>query len=433
MPLPLQHLHTLLRMTLGPREEVAAFQLDRLQRMIAHTWRHNPTVSSWWRQAGLEPTPLHSIRDLAQYPLTNKAQYRREPIATLTSENYRRTALSKHLTSGSTGLPVEIYRTRLEDLVLRSFRLRVHRDYGCGWFDRRAAMRTSLGAFEKHRPFWMRFGVLRRNELSPLHLDTPQIVARLRQLRPFALGGHADAIWRISLEASPEELRALQIRFITMGVQTVTQDMQQRVSEAFGCPVYITYGAAEFNMLASQCPDTGLLHLNEEGSLVEILRDGRPVADGEEGEVVATNLHSLSVPYVRYALDDWATMGPERCPCGQPFRTLRSVQGRLAEFFYFSDGRRVHPFQLINPLLDFVGWLREYRVVQVSRQAVDVWYTLLPGAPNQQEASAAIERAVGTAAGVQVQVRAIPLETMPLSNRGKNKMFEALPKPTDIA
>lgn len=428
----LRPLATILRNLFGPPRDPLPYQLSCLRRLIAHTWKHNSCISSWWRDAGLAPAPLTSLDDLRRYPITRKSQYQGSSLEVLLSDDFRNATLKKTATSGSTAVPLAIYRTRLEDLVLSSFRLRTYFGYGLGWFDRRATMRTGLhaafgGRSDRDREPWMNLGLLRQEDVSHVELEPPEALLRLKELRPDVIGGHADGIYRLALELPETGLRSLGLKFMTAGVQTVTPEMRARISRAFGCPLYVTYGASEFNMLAAQCPQTGLFHLNEEGASVEVLRDGKPVRDGEEGEVFATNLHAYAIPYVRYALDDWATMGPERCPCGAPVRTLREIQGRIAEFFHFSDGRRVHPFQLINPLLEFIGWLREYRMVQTSRAEVEVWYTVLPGAPPRDAASVAIERAVGSAAGPAVRIRAVPMDSLPPASKGKNRMFEALP------
>lgn len=418
----------------GGRTSAADFQLESLRRLVDHTWAHNPTISGWWREAGLSPAPIRRIEDLSAYPVTRKAQYQRLKVSELTSLNYRRAGLGRHVTSGSTGVPLEIHRTSLEDIVLRAFRLRLHLDFGLGWFDTRATMRTGLhagfgGAPDRTDPLWMKLRLLRVVSVSHIKNRPAECATKLRQLGAKVLTGHADAIWRLALEVPAEQLRQIGLRYLTAGVQTVTPDMRRRIAEAFGCPLYVTYGATEFNLLASQCPKTGLFHLNEGCNYVEVLRDGRPAVDGEEGEVVATNLHVYSIPFIRYALDDWAVAGPQRCPCGAAVRTLREIQGRLSEFFYFSDGARVHPFQLINPLLEFIGWLREYRIVQTARDEVEVWYSVLQGAPPEAKASAEIHRAVSGSAPPWVTVRPVPMQAIPPGSRGKNQMFAALPKP----
>ncbi len=382
-----RHLIAISQILSKRRQNVFETQLSRLNEILDHTWKHHPRFAGWWREHGLTPTPLKSLEDLGRYPVMRKSQYQVSKEQLL-AEGFRGVKLTSQATSGSTGVPLAIYRTPLEDLVLRACRLRTYFNYGLAWRDRRVSMRTGSGAAfggsaKRRRPAWMNLGLLQVDSVSHIALDPAGVVKRLREIGPAVLSGHAEAIWRLSLEVPSEHLRQLGLKFMTAGVQTVTPDMRQRISSAFGCPLYVTYGASEFNMLAAQCPSTGLFHLTEEGAYVEVLRDGRPAQDGEEGEVYATNLHAFAIPYVRYALDDWATVGPSRCPCGAPVRTLREIQGRVSEFFYFSSGIRVHPFQLTNPLLEFIGWLREYRVVQVSREEVDIWYTVLNDAPIQ--------------------------------------------------
>ncbi len=406
-------------------------RIRRLDRIVSHAWARNPRLAAYWREQGLQPGPILSLEDFARYPITRKTMYQ-APAETLVSTGYRASSLGRHVTSGSTGLPLAVYRTTLEDLVLRAFRLREHFDYGLGLFDTRVSMRTGLdaafgGRSDRSDPGWMRLNLLRVRMVSHLKHDPSGVAAKLREIRPAVLTGHADAIHRLSLEVPKHELRSLGLKYLTAGVQTVTPDMRRRIADAFGCPLYVSYGACEFNLLASQCPQTGLFHLNEGCHYVEVLKDGRPAADGEEGEVFATNLHAYAMPFIRYALDDWAIAGPSSCPCGAPVRTLREIEGRLNEFFYFSDGVRVHPFQLINPLLEFIGWLREYRLVQTSRNEVEVWYNVLPGAPPVDQANQSIERAVTAAAPPIVSIRAVPMEAIPPSRKGKNQMFVALP------
>ncbi len=76
-------------------------------------------------------------------------------------------------------------------------------------------------------------------------------------------------------------------------------------------------------------------------------KDGRPAAPGERGEVVLTALHSFAMPFIRFRLGDIVTKGDSHCACGQPFATIRSVQGRMFDYFPLPDGRLVHPYEII--------------------------------------------------------------------------------------
>ena len=57
----------------------------------------------------------------------------------------------------------------------------------------------------------------------------------------------------------------------------------------------------------------------------EALASGKPI--------VATNLHAYSMPFIRYSLGDIVTRGSNGCSCGQPFQTIRAIQGLKAAGF----------------------------------------------------------------------------------------------------
>jgi phenylacetate-coenzyme A ligase PaaK-like adenylate-forming protein len=71
------------------------------------------------------------------------------------------------------------------------------------------------------------------------------------------------------------------------------------------------------------------MHTCDEAALVEVVHDGRPAADGEQGDVVATALHSYAMPFIRYRLGDIVTRGEQSCACGLPFATIGTIQGRM--------------------------------------------------------------------------------------------------------
>lgn len=427
------HLVRAAEQLLGPRRDrpAQARQLARLRALVAHTWKQHPAYARWWLEHGLPHGTLpRTLEDLARFPVITKQHFQALPPGESVSLDYRNEYRIRDLTSGSTGVPMAIERTPAEDLEMCAYRLTENFRYGLRWGGLRVivnaglAQTEGLAVIEAKSP-WTRAGLLPRRYVNYVQLGPDGVLRRLRELRPCMLGGHAEALWRLALDYPSGELRDPGIRFLTPGAQTVTPDMSARMRAAYGAPVYNCYGASEFNLLASECPVTGLLHLNEEGLIVEVLRDGRPAREDEQGEVVTTNLATRAMPFIRYALNDVAVMGPARCPCGRPVRTLRNVQGRVAEFFHFPGGRKVHASELINPLLRFVGWMKEYRMVQAARDRVEVWFDVLGEAP--ADACAQVREVVAARTGPTVQVEAIRRPIPPLPERGKNKMFQALP------
>jgi phenylacetate-CoA ligase len=68
----------------------------------------------------------------------------------------------------------------------------------------------------------------------------------------------------------------------------------------------------------------GGMHLYEHIYVVEILNPEtlKPVAPGEDGEVVVTNLDKIAEPVVRYRTRDTARYLGADCPCGRPFAMI---------------------------------------------------------------------------------------------------------------
>jgi phenylacetate-CoA ligase len=62
---------------------------------------------------------------------------------------------------------------------------------------------------------------------------------------------------------------------------------------------------------------------------IEVVDDaGRPVADGEVGEVVATTFGVEAMPVIRYATGDCAALFREQCACGRATPRLGPIVGR---------------------------------------------------------------------------------------------------------
>jgi phenylacetate-CoA ligase len=410
------------------REEIARYRDKRIKALVERAARESPFYQRIWREAGVDPQTVRGADGLARLPVTTKSQMKAAD-AELPPAGVDRSKLVKVKTNGSTGHPMEIRRTKAEDLLLRAFRVKEQFDRGMGWTDTRASLKTSTRGLptargQRRNPWWFQRGLLQFYSVD-LTEGVETAISRIEEMRPEIVGGHADMIWRMSLELPEERLRRLGLKFITMSVQTVTDSMHRQVARAFGVPVYTTYGSTEFNLLAFECRETGLVHLNELCSYVEVLVDGRPAEDGESGEVYATNLHSETVPFIRFALGDWATMGPEACPCGAQVRTLRAVQGRVVEMMRLPGGRTIHPFELANPLQEFTHWLAEFRVIQEREDLIRIPFTLIRGAEAPAGASSMVQAVVRMAAGPDVRVEAEQVAALEPFTKGKNRLFES--------
>jgi phenylacetate-CoA ligase len=160
-------------------------------------------------------------------------------------------------------------------------------------------------------------------------------------------------------------------------------------------------------------------------AVVEVVRDGRSAAEGERGEVVITSLHSYAMPLIRFALGDVAVRGPTPCPCGQPFATLRAVEGRIVDFFRLPGGRWLHPYRLIDEFrLDGAEWVKQYRLTQEREDRI--LFTFVPTERATPERLAAFLDHARRAVGPQVEVEAQRVVALEPGPGGKFRPTQSL-------
>ena len=165
----------------------------------------------------------------------------------------------------------------------------------------------------------------------------------LKRIPPDALTGFPGVLVRIAQSLTEADRRVLRPRFVVAGGEVLTPVMRKQIRDAFRAPVFETYASHEFSLIASECQETGESHVCDDGMILEVIKDGRPAAPGERGEVVGTALHSFAMPFVRYRLGDVVTQSSGTCACGQPFSTIRTIQGRMIDYFPLPSGRLMHP------------------------------------------------------------------------------------------
>jgi hypothetical protein len=76
----------------------------------------------------------------------------------------------------------------------------------------------------------------------------------------------------------------------------------------------------------------------------------------------------------------------------------------VADRFVLPDGRSIHPYTLVNPLLNQAPWLRQYQLIQERADRIRVKLVPVPDRHPEPEAIAALGRILASASGVGVGV-----------------------------
>jgi phenylacetate-CoA ligase len=423
-------LEALIQAPVWSREQILAFQTRRLQALVRHASRRVPYYRRLFEQAGLRPDDIRSLDDLSRIPITSRADLQRLPPGDALAEGAEPEKLVLHLTSGTSGEPLRIRRTYFEEYLLQAFRLREQLAFGMRLTDRRASVglaRRPAGQEQVPggRPFYSHLGLLRREPVHSL-LPAEEILARLRALGPDVLEGFGGSIAWIAGSMTEEDRARIRPRLVFTGAETLTPEMRQQILQGFGAPSFNFYGSHEYNLLASECPRGGRYHVTEWNVILEVFRDGRRAGPGEEGEVVATALHSYTMPFIRFRLNDLVTLGDTPCSCGAPVSTISRILGRTSEQFLLPDGKLIHPYVLVLPLMSEAPWLRRYQIVQDRTDRVLV--KIIPLTTPSAEAVAAVARRLAAALEGQLTVEIELVEDIPPGPNGKYRPYFSLVK-----
>ena len=371
--LALEHAHTLYGLWRHRRtdpETVRRFQLRKLRVLLAHSRANVAAYREHWRRSESERFVVATMRDFEALPTIGKNDLRGRPVAETLVDGADPRRLVRHTTSGSSGKPFTIYRSPREEHLLNLFRLRACAAAGLRTFDRIA--RFSQLPLDDVRRGWpgrirQAIGVHREQRLDGLSPANEIIELLLRQ-RPDVICGYPSTLRHVADGLRRRWADRVRPRLVLCGGEVLAAAARRAIEDAFTSPVFDFYGAHEFNLLAWQCPHDDAYHVCDDNVLVEIVDDsGRPVEVGEVGEVVATALHSYTMPFIRYRTGDLAMRGPATCRCGQPFSTLRAIQGRAADYLKLPEGRRVHPYSITGHLAEHeAAWVSQHQIVQLD-------------------------------------------------------------------
>jgi phenylacetate-CoA ligase len=398
-----------------PRADLAALQLARLKKSLAHAYRNVLHIRRKFEAAGVTPERLTSLADIAHFPFTTKADLRDTyPFGLFAVP--REEVLRIHASSGTTGKPTVVGYTRADldlwsDLMARTLAAAgarpgdiVHNAYGYGLFT------GGLGAH---------YGAERLGcTVVPLSGGgTERQVMLLRDFGAHVLCCTPSYALNIAEVAAGMgvDVAALPLRCGAFGAEPWSEPMRRDIEARLGIKAVDIYGLSEVlgPGVASEChvAQNGL-HGWEDHFLFEIVDPAtlRPVPMGDAGELVITTLTKEALPMVRYRTRDITRLTDEPCACGRTHARILRVTGRNDDMMIIR-GVNVYPSQVEAVLVGLPGIAPHYQIVLSRDGALDamtVEVERAPDAPGDADACARlgdeVQRHVKSLIGVTCSV-----------------------------
>jgi phenylacetate-CoA ligase len=401
--------------------DLEEMQQMQLERVIKHHANNTESFAERLADQGLEADKICSLDGIKRLEPINKAYIQKQGTRFFCEEvPLPHGPAGKVQTSGSTGEPITVMRTAINQLYWEVLSFRDHewnqRDYSLKLCAIRANIWNNISM-----PVW---GVP-VSKLYPtgaamgmnVGLSVEDQIKKLEEFQPNILVVHAGVMLAMVNIWEKTGFTLKDLRHIKNIGDTVSDELRDRVRNLIGLEIEDNYSSSETGCIAIQCKEGGQYHIMSETLLVEILHADNTVCQpGEIGRVVITDLHNTASPVIRYDLGDYAEVGTN-CTCGRTLPTLKRIIGRERNLFIRSDGSRFWPKAGMYDLPDVMP-IRQWQIVQHSVDHVE--YKLVTDEEPTQDQIDAITTIAHSKLGFTPKITVTTFrDRLPLSKSGK--------------
>jgi phenylacetate-CoA ligase len=361
-----------------PSKVLRAITFRRMRDIVQHAMTHVPWYREQLTQAGVRPDKLRSEAAIAEIPFLTKANLR-EHAGEILSEDAgpKKWLLARH-TTGSSGVPIQIYFEAFRELPRRAQELRLLTANGFRpWY------RQMIMTHPQHVPspitLPQRLGIW-RHDVFPWWLDTDAAVERVREEKPEVIHGVLSSLRLLALAVRKSGGLGYKLKLAVSKGEWCADSTRALIEEQFGTRLTDYYATEETGIVAWQCPRGDGYHIDSDLVYVEVVdTDGKPVRPGESGEIVLTNLYQKTMPIIRYRIGDMGSISESPCPCGRGLPVLKTLEGRRLDYVMSPDGTIHHPFELIAVMEE----IREFKMFRIAQTAPDELRVEICWSPDQ--------------------------------------------------
>ncbi len=353
------------------RPDVEQYQLYKLRGILQYCYRKSSFYRTLWDGAGVKPDDIRDPADLASFPFTEPQHLSEVPYRFLCRSRAEVARPYTFITSGTTGPQKKIFWTqddleRITDfmaagigtvagpediiqIMLPDGRPNSQADLLCKGVNK-------LGA---------------HSVVAGMDLGAREHLGLIEQFHSTVIFGYANRLFRISRELQPQcNLDCKGVKVLFLAAEYVSNSMRQELQKLWNCQVRTHYGLTEMGLgVAVECEAMNGYHFNEADLLLEIVNPctGKPVAEGQEGELVFTTLNREAMPLIRYRTHDISRLIIEPCACGAAsLLKIDRVKKRLESIVIIGDGDEMYP-ALFDDVLFEVPGVVDYQVA-ITRQ-----------------------------------------------------------------
>lgn len=397
--------------------ELERLSIDNLRKLLIFATNHVPS----YKKDAPKELP-DTIEWLKTFPVIEKSDYNNRIDSFLSMQRDR---LIPNYSSGSSGVQGVVYMSKKELSAAQAIQTLFWE--WSGYYSGKPLVQTGMtpnrGLVKSLKDLLFRTRYYNAYGLSNRELLT--ILQRQSGLKNYHLGGYASSLYLLACEVLDNHLTDVKFDAAISWGDKMFPHYRAKITEAFGCRVFDTYGTTEGTMIAAQ-KDMDYYYIITPHVYLEILDENdNEIPDGKIGKVVVTRLDGYAMPLIRYANGDLAVKLPRnRYPSKRDlaFPLLEMIVGRDTDIVLTPSGKYliVHFF---TGIFEFFPEIRQFKVIQKEIKRVEIEY--IPGRNFVPEVLNRIEQQIARRLGEVLPVRWKEVQRISPTASGKPQIIES--------
>ncbi len=347
-------------------DDIRSLQQARLREIVRYVHQNNAVFREKFDRAGIDACNLSGLDELPALPTMSKDDFRAGyPLAMCCAPKDR--LVEMHMSSGSTGTPVVMPYTRADIDQWGECMARCWRMAGAQPGDV-VQITPSFGLFNGG------FGFYHGAQKAGLFViptgagNTPRQIRLMKDFGTRVLSGVVSYGIRIMEVLAEQKADLPDLKIGIFGAEIFSDSLKKKINQGLGIESFDIYGMTEtggVGTLGQECPDHSGIHVWEDQYVAEVLdrETGRPLPDGQVGELTITSLTRQALPVIRFRTGDLTrVVSRDRCACGRTHVRIAPITGRLDDMLIIK-GVNFFPKQVEQALMAIPGVGSNYQII----------------------------------------------------------------------
>ncbi len=356
-------------------DEMRALQTKRLKKLADTVYKKVKFYKDTFDEKGVSPKEINKLEDIEKLPFTVKTDLRDSyPFGLFAVPMVDVKEI--HASSGTTGRPTVVAYTSNDIKLWSTVMARtiaiaggekgdiIQNAYGYGLFT--GGLGVHYGALEA--------GIAVVPMSSGNTKKQLQLMQDFRTTIITCTPSYAVFMAEEAMENGFDP-RDSSLRIGILGAEPWSPEMSKKIEQLWGIKALDIYGLSEIigPGVAQECPAKDGLHIFADHFYPEIIdgKTGKPLSEGEVGELVITTLTKEALPLIRYRTGDIVSINYKKCDvCGRTLPRISKIKGRVDDMLIIR-GINVFPSQIESVLLNIKGAKPHYQLVVERVHSLD--------------------------------------------------------------